>query len=147
MLAGLLVVNGVEYVIPSPTDLIIYGLRDRIMRDFTLDTLRQFAHDFDELPLLSTGLPGPVKTYMNEDLTKTKLKEQYSFLAWLKGPGGFEGPSYVSEVDGIVNVRWGGELGGHYGFSVGINGKKITSAESNVQFVRISDDIFLIREK
>ena len=147
MLAGLLVLNGVEYAIPSPSDLIIYGLRDRTIRDFSLNTLRQFAHDFDELPRLLTASPGPAKTYMNEDLPKTDLIEKYYFLTWLKGPGGFKGPSYVAETDGVVDVRWGGVLGGHYGFSVSIDGKRISPIKSNAQILRVSDDIFFVRER
>jgi hypothetical protein len=147
MLTGLLVLNALEYIMPRPSDLIIYGMRNRMMHDCNLDTLRDFARDFDRLARLPNNLPGSTKGYMNEDLTKTGLKEKYPFLNWLKGSGGFEGPSSIAETDGVVDVRWGGALAGRWGFSVAVNDKRINPpAESGIKFLRVSDDIYFIIE-
>jgi hypothetical protein len=148
MLIGLLALKGLEHIISRPDNLIIYGIRDRILRDYSLDTLRHFAHDFDQLPSLpkhDLGLPDE-KIYRSEDLN-TELKEKYPFLTWLKRSRA-EGPNFIDESDGVVDVSWGGRP--HWGFRVAVNGKKIDSdeldAKRGAKILRASDDIYFIIE-
>lgn len=146
MLIWLLAMAGLACIIPNANELVIYGMRNRIRRDYGLDVLRHFARDFDQLPRLPTNLPGTGKIYMNLDLAMTGLQKKYSFLTWMKEPGGFSGPSVVDEADGVVDVAWGGAIAGHWGFSVGINGKKIGHEGSHTYILRMSDDIYFAIE-
>ena len=130
-----------ESKLPPPTNLIAYGLRDRILRDYSLDTLRHFALDFDRLPILPKNNVFPGKVYQNEDLANTGLKDKYPFIAWIKS-NGHEGPEGINEEDGVVRIIWGGRP--YWGFSVAINGAKINpSTGSNEKKFRVSDDIYL----
>jgi hypothetical protein len=131
-----------EDKLPPTTNLIVYGMRDRILRDYSLDALRHFALDFDRLPVVPNSLPG--KVYRNEDLTNTGLKDKYPFIAWIKS-NGHEGPEGITEEDGMVHTTWGGRP--YWGFSVAINGansaKINPSTGSNIKKFRVSDDIYL----
>jgi hypothetical protein len=116
-------------------------MRDRILRDYGLDTLRHFARDFDRLPAVPKNNFFPGKVYQNEDLANTGLKDKYPFIAWIKS-NGHEGPEGINEEDGVVRIIWGGRP--YWGFSVAINGAKINpSTGSNEKKIRVSDDIYL----
>jgi len=145
MLAGLLALIGFQLIVLHPSKLIIYGMRNRMMRDYSLDDLRRFARDIDQLPRPPNDHYGSTKGFTMEDLDKTELKVKYPFLSWGKGPG-FEGPSFITESDGLVNVRWGGALAGHWGFSVVVNGGKANPSLLDAKILRVSDDIFFITE-
>jgi hypothetical protein len=135
-----------EDKLPPTTNLIVHGMRDRILRDYSLDTLRHFARDFDRLPTLPKqnvryGAVESFKEYRNEDLTNTGLKDKYPFIAWIKS-NGHEGPEGITEEDGGVYTTWG--VRPYWGFSVAINGAKINpSTGSNIKKFRVSDDIYL----
>lgn len=134
MLAGLLTLMGLKYIMPWPHDLILYGMRDGMLRNYKLDDMRHFARDFDQLPRLPNGLPGPTKFYWNKDLAKTGLKEKYPFLAWCEA---------ITETDDVVYVSWGG-FENHWGFSVAVNGKRIEPQilAPSAKIIRVSDDVF-----
>ena len=143
-MVGLLVLIGLKHIIPTSNELIIYGMRDRMMRDYSLNDLRRLAREIDQLPRFPNTLPGPTKIFMSEDVDKTGLKGKYSFLSWGKGHG-FEGPSAITESDGVVTVWWGGALRGHWGFSVAVNGKR-AEPDQDTKILRMSDDIFFVAE-
>jgi hypothetical protein len=146
MLIGLLTLIGLQLTIMPPSHhLIVYSMKNRMMRDYSLDDLRHFARDFDQLPRLPDNEPGPTKAFRGWDLDKTGLKVKYPFLSWVKGPG-FEGPSFIIERDGVVNARWGSALAGHWGFSVAVNGARANPSSSDVKILRVSDDIFFIAD-
>jgi hypothetical protein len=100
--------------------------------------MRRFARDFDQLPDIPINdVDGHTKFYwnrmVNDNLPKTGLKEKYLFLANCED---------VVESDNIVNVDWGG-FENHWGFSIGIKGKKIDlhNINSRARIVRVADDI------
>jgi hypothetical protein len=131
------------HLIPPPADMIIYGMRERLLRDYNEETLRSLARDFNRLPVLPDN-PTSRKIYLNRNLAQTDLPSKYSFLGWISRPGS-SGPAYISERNDIVDVRWGGPLTGHWGFSVAVYGAKIDPPTgSSTKSIRISDDIYLI---
>jgi len=138
MLAGLLALVGSEFILPHPEGLIVYGLRDRMMRDYSLDTLRQFARDIDQFPT-PKNLPSNLgKVFMSEDLVllETRLKEKYSFLKSRRTP------SSITENNGAVSVWWGRH---QWGFSVMVNREKINPIVVDpdaVIILPVSNDIF-----
>jgi len=140
MLVGLLALMGLKYILPWPHDLILYGMRDGMLRHYNLDYMRRFARDFDQLPNIpENNLDGKTKFYWNRgknsDLDRTGLKEKYPFLANCED---------VVERDNRVSVDWGG-FENHWGFTVAAKGNKIDPQylEPNNKIIRVSDDIFL----
>ncbi|HXB58404.1 MAG TPA: hypothetical protein VNU95_02510 [Candidatus Acidoferrales bacterium] len=131
------------HLISPPADMIIYGMRERLLRDYNEETLRNLAHDFNRLPVLPDNPTGR-KIYLNRNLAQTDLPSKYSFLEWISRPGS-SGPAYISERNDVVDVRWGGSLTGHWGFSVAVNGVKIDPPTgASIKSIRISNDIYLI---
>ncbi len=105
-------------ILPAPGNMLAYGLRNRVMRDYTLDDLRKFAHDADQAGLLKESAPGSI-TPPAEALTQLEIK--YPFIRskdnW--------GPRLMNFGDeDVVNFVWGGALTGHWGCSIGIDGRK-----------------------
>lgn len=143
---GLLVLVGLGQLMPHSNDIIVYGLRDRLMHEQNLEDLRRFAQEIDRISRPRDNISGDTKSFMSEDLAKTGLKEKYPFLQWVKGPV-FNGPSYVDERDSVVAVRWGGALSGHWGFNIAVNGGKLDlPTEPYTKVLPLSDDIFVIYE-
>lgn len=143
LLAGLFVLWGLKYILPWPHDLILYGLRDGMLRNHKLDDIRHFARDFDQLPHIPMNdVDGQMKLYwnrrMDDDLSKTKLKDKYPFLANCEA---------VVESDKKVHVDWGG-FENHWGFSVAVDGKRIAPPhlERSNRTIRASDDIYFTSE-
>lgn len=135
VLAGLIVLWGLKYVLPRPPDLILYGLRDGMLRNYGLDEMRHFARDFDKLPKIPDNDVGEhTKLYWNiTDLPKTGLKERCAFLAQCEA---------VVERDNIVYVDWGG-FNYYCGVCVSVNGKRIDPhPQYKARTVRASDDIY-----
>lgn len=140
LLAGLFALWGLKYILPWPHDLILYGLRDGMLRNYKLDDMRHFAHDFDKLPILSkNSIPGLAdKLYWNrlkdDDLPKTGLKEKYKFLSECED---------VVEWTNIVCVEYGG-FENHWMFSIAVDGKRIDPPhlDSRNTIIRVSDDIY-----
>jgi hypothetical protein len=134
MLAGLLVLMAIKYVMPSPHDLILKGMNDGMLRNYKIDDMRRFAHDFDQLPRLPDTLEIYKQFYWNEDLNKTNLKEKYPFLATCEA---------CMKWDNRVHVDWGG-FENHWGFTVAVDGKRIDPQhlEPDNKIIRVSDDIF-----
>ena len=143
---GFLALIGLGQLMPHSNNLLVYGLRDRLVHENSLDDLRHFAQDFNQLPRQADNLSGDTKSFMSEDLAKSDLKKKYSFLSWVKGAV-FNGPSYVDETDSVVAVRWGGALSGHWGFNIAVNGGKLDlPSEPYSKALRLSDDIFVVYE-
>ena len=139
LLLGLFSFWSLKYIVPWPHDLIRHGMRDGMLRNYSLDEMRGFARDFDQLPKLPQhDLDGRTKLYWNrrtdDDLPKTKLKDKYHFLANCEA---------VFECDNMVHVDYGG-FENHWGFSVAVNGKRTDSQhpEPSNKIIRVSDDIF-----
>jgi hypothetical protein len=111
LLSTLLIVLLASLGEPDPNNAIIYGLKDRLMRDLQVNGLNQFARDVDGLPY-PNGTSGD-KVFMHEDmkLVEMRLHPKYGFLADKYAP------SSVEEIDGVVNVWWGRR---QWGFSVKI---------------------------
>jgi hypothetical protein len=83
MLIGLLALIGFQFTILPPSHhLIVYSMRDRVMRDYSLDDLRHFAREVDQLPRLPGNEAGPTKSFRGRELDKSGLKEKYPFLYW-----------------------------------------------------------------
>lgn len=142
MLISLLALFWLHNIMPAPFVLIMYGMRNRIMRDYSLDDLRRLAQDFDRLPNLPNQ-PTPYKTYPNQDLMKTRLPEEYPFLMLFQSPYD-SGPDGIAELDGVVYVNGSRAEGGLY-FAVSINGKRISPTKvdnQNDESLRLSDDIY-----
>jgi hypothetical protein len=138
LLAALFSLWGLKYILPWPHDLILYGLRDGMLRNYGLDDMRRFARDCNQLPDPPVNdVDWYTKFYWNrrvdDDLSKTKLKDKYLFLANCED---------VVEFDNKVHVDWGG-FENHWGFSVEVSGKKIDISDINPQarHIRVADDI------
>lgn len=133
------VLAGLLSLFPWPHNLILYGMRDGMLRNYALEDMRHFARDFDQLPnVVTNGVNGRYTKFcwnrmVDDDLAKTGLKEKYPFLHWCEA---------VRERDDMVDVFWGG-FDNHWGFTVAVNGKKIGSKHfmPNVRIIRESDDI------
>ena len=143
MLAGLFALWGLKFVLPWPHDLILRAMRDGMLRNYGLDGVRHFAHDFGQLPNIpENNLDGRTKFYWNKgknsNLAKTGLKEKYPFLTNCED---------VVEWDNMVHVDWGG-FENHWGFSVALDGKRIDPEhlEPSNKIIRASDDIFFISD-
>jgi hypothetical protein len=141
-LVGFLALIGLRlgHIIPSPRILIMYGMRNRIIRDYSLDDLRRLAHDVDQLAPPQNAPLGQNKVFMREDVDKTQLKQKYPFLTWGRAHS-FNGPSAIAEEHGVVTVWWGGELSGHWGFGVAVNGGR-AKPDPYSRILRVSNDIF-----
>jgi hypothetical protein len=136
MLAGMLVFMGLKYILPPPDDLILYGMRDGMLRNYGLEDMRHFARDFDQLPCLPNTLGVYKLYYWNKDLAKTGLKEKYPFLAQCE---------CISEADNEVSVVWSR----YWRLIVAVNGKKRIDPkhlETSLKIIRASDDIVFASE-
>ena len=137
LLAALFVLWGLKYILPWPHDLILYGLRDGMLRNYGLANMRQFARDIHETPT-PTNLP-PVfgKIFMHqEDLNPLKMHMggKYPFVAQCEA---------VGEFNDIVQIDWGG-FENHWGVSIAVDGKRIDPQhlEPGHRIIRASDDIY-----
>ena len=120
---------------PDSNNAIIYGLRDRLIRDLQVRGLIQFARDVDGLPYPNGSLG--YKVFMHEDLqiVESSLHQQYSFLA------GEYAPTSVEEIDGVVTVWWGRR---QWGFSVNVPGsanKPLVLRSSDIIVLPVNDNI------
>ena len=128
------------WMLPSSHDLILHGMRDGMLRNYSLDDVRHFAHDIEHLSSSSVSLVAGERIFMHQDLdlAKIRLKEKYPFLTWCM---------CIAERTNVVSVEWGG-FENHWGFTVAIDGKRIDPNPRNFwspdhKTIRISDDIFL----
>jgi hypothetical protein len=143
MVAGLLIVVTVEHFVPGARGLIVYGLRDRVMRDYSLDDLRRFSREVNQDGLLSGGRwinHGDASGLTDsEKAAYEELKQKYAFLRWMR-----TGASIINYQDNdVVNFEWGGALWGHWGCSITVDGKKNESEiENGTMVVPVSDDIY-----
>jgi hypothetical protein len=137
--------NVVGDTMPYHNDLILSGLRDRILRDYGIEALKHFAVDFDRTPPLEKyRMMLPVKIYKSEDLSGTKLVEKYHFLE-LYNSLGYGGPNFVTESDGVVDVSWGGRP--HWGFRISVDGKALGAPITlGAKVLHVSDDIYFVLE-
>jgi hypothetical protein len=142
---------GINAVMP-PERFLLFGMRNRVVRDYGLGLIRKFANDFDHLPDIGhqygeIALPIAVKTYTSEALLPLGMNQKYPFLAWVKSRYSPPGPSYVSEAGNVVSVRWGSGLRGQWGFNVYLRGQKfMPSTDAETYILLASDDICFITE-
>jgi energy-coupling factor transporter transmembrane protein EcfT len=132
--------------------LILRGLHDRIMHDYTLDDLRHFASDVDQAGILKSGQGyvdhGDISslnlTYEQKEAF-AQLRKKYPFMHWMDEGRFLHGPSILNyEEKGVVDFEWGGALSGHWGCSISTNGTKNAShPDSQAVILRLSDDIYL----
>jgi len=129
------------YVLPRPDSLVIYGIRDHVMKVCTLEELRQFASQVHQ-NLPNTGIEhGDSSALIGQQaVAYQKLKETYPFLKW--GLNIWDGPS-VHDWGNTVGVEWGGPWLGHRGFCVSINGQKNDpDYNPKPRILRMSNDIY-----
>jgi hypothetical protein len=128
------------------SSLVLRGLYDRIMHDYTLDDLRHFARDVDKAGILKSGYidHGDISHLTPEQREAfTQLRKKYSFMRWMDDGRFFNGPS-ISEDKDIIYVLWGGALEGHWGFSISANGSRNEPHPNfEIDTLRLSDDIYL----
>lgn len=136
-------------ILPSPGDMMAYGLKNRIMHDYTLEDLRHFARDVNDAGILKgngidhgniSDLADPQKE------TFEQLAKKYPFMHWMDDGQTFRGPS-IFDYGGQIWVEWGGPLIGHRGCSISIDGRRNNpdiEAGSDVIEVTlpVSDDIY-----
>lgn len=135
----LLCCKWLEFGLFPPARAILYGLRCRIMHEYGAAILQRFATDFDQLPFLPDNRNPERKTYMREDLVETQLPGKYSFLK-----GNLGGPSFVSEAEGRVRVRWGAALTAHWGFDISVNGASLNPDPSLLTLLGQSSVLFVV---
>ena len=147
ILVGLLSLSALGNIMPASSILIMHGMRNRIIRDYSLDSLRNFARDFDHLPYLSNPLSDQLrheKFYSYDDLAKTGLESKYPFLKLFKGPH-HSGPDAVTESNGTVYLS-GNRMQSGICFEVAINGAKIDPPAPDAPVLYLSKDIFFSEE-
>jgi hypothetical protein len=142
----------IEFSIGRPGPLIVHGLRDRVMHDYSLDDLRQFARDVNQ-GISFKGNP-PFGKWINhgdtseltesEKIVYTRLRQKYPFTHWMAGPQGRAGPSIASPEDGVVVFEWGGALPGHWGCSISTKGANNEDGSDvpDTTILHVSDDIY-----
>lgn len=132
------------YVLPHPVRLVIYGLRNHVMQECSLDELRRFAREIHrDIPGVTVAHGAASYLAENQAAAYRKLQETYPFLNWDLDPG--DGPSVYERGDRI-NVDWGGPAAGHWGFSVTFDGEKNESDKGpHAEILRMSDDIYFYR--
>jgi hypothetical protein len=140
---GLLVVLAFNiWILPAPTWFIVYGLRDRILHDYSFDELRQFAKDVHSMDVANNNWDNDVIVRKMQD--ELELGKRYPFLARKRDHKAY-GPSFYNEVDGVVNVRWGGAIIGHWGLSVAVDGESADlPIGSGIKALRLTRDIFVM---
>ncbi len=127
----------------APGEMIVYGLRDRIMRNYSIGDLRRFALDIDKIPgqpiSFDRGLNG--KELLLDDLYKLGLNKKYPFLDWMNRP------THIYEKMGIIEVQWGGALMGYWAFNICLDGRRVDPGLSTmevIRYLRVSDDIIFV---
>jgi hypothetical protein len=139
---GVAALFGLRSIVPAPDNLAIRGLRDRIMRDYTLEDLRRFARDIDKQVHDVSLVDGFVNELPADQAATIKaLRVKYPFMYWTKEGQFTFGPS-IFENDGVVDMDWGGALPGHWGVSISAHGEKNTPAPAHMPFIPVSDDIY-----
>ena len=130
---------------PAPV-LIVHGLRDRILHDYTLADLRAFGHDAEQAGLVGM-LDGGTRDFTEEQHQAfDRLKTHYRFLTWFS-PNGRDGVASIYTNGGTLYIDWGGALIGHHGFSINTDGYRNDPAPNrDVYDLRASDDIYFFFE-
>jgi len=86
-LASVVALKSLESTMPPPDDMVLYGVRNRIMHDAGVNTIRDFARAFDRLPVLANDNTNfGTKLYYQDDFAKTDFPKRYPFLNWARGP-------------------------------------------------------------
>lgn len=118
-LLSLLLLAGLKFIVPRPHDMVLYGLRNGMIRHFGAQEMRHFAADFDKLPALPDPTPPVSKFYDNRsainELKGTGLRERYPYLANCE---------FIRQSGDVICVNWGG-LDNHWGFYVTTDGKAL----------------------
>lgn len=135
-------------VAPARDDLVVRGLRDRVMRDFKPEELHRFARDVDASGLLvdqdlvnegdTSGFTAAQRTALQ------RLDKAYAFMHWLNDGDQWHGPSITNYAQpGVVDFEWGGGQRGRWGCSVSIDGKRNDPPpDPPANILRVSDDIY-----
>jgi len=132
--------------------LVLRGLHDRLVHDYTLDDLRHFASDVDQSGILKSGQGyvdhGDISslnlTYQQKEAFE-QLRKKYPFMHWMDDGRITHGPSILNYGEkGVVDFEWGGALQGHWGCSISTNGSRNEPhPDPQVIILRLSDDIYL----
>jgi len=143
---GLLLFLCLELLLPASNQFLVYGLRDRLKQDYSLDDLRSFAREIHQMSLSGNNSHLDDGSLKKKESEEFDLKKKYPFLSWIKTRY-TEGPSFYNDIDGVVNVRWGGALVGHWGFSIADDGGKLDLPQrAGIKVLRLSDDIIVVSE-
>ena len=133
------------FLLPS-SRMVLWGLKNRVIRDQSLNDIRGFARDVDQIKdAYKPHTDSDEKLLMSEDISKTGLKAKYPFLRWIRGHS-FDGPSFVKEENRVVDVQWGSAYSGHWGFKIRVDGKRIDLLSSPGTSLRLSDDVIIISD-
>jgi len=135
----------------SGASLVLRGLHDRIMHDYTLDDLRHFARDVNQAGILKSGWVnhGDISSLTPQQKDAfDQLRREYPFMHWMDDGRMSHGPSILNygEKD-VVDFEWGGALPGHWGCSISVNGSKNEpQPDPQIITLRLSDDIYLFHD-
>ena len=150
MLGFIALISSTRILFPTPDVIRVHGLRDHVMREYTLDELRAFAREVhqgidlrNEFPEKSINHGDTSRLTPSEKLIYSQLREKYSFTHWMDHGRKDDGASIFSPADGVVNFDWGGALPGHWGCSIALNGMRNEAySDSHAKALRVSDDIY-----
>jgi hypothetical protein len=126
----------------------VYGVRDRMMHDFNLDQLREFAREaktnvFDGSAKVAFISPIELSELSeSEKQAYFKLRGKYPFLRWNLQNSVEGGASIVNSDNGAIFLEWGGGFG-HWGCSISPTGAKNDPPDNpESRILRASDDIY-----
>jgi amino acid transporter len=133
-----LVVFALPSVFVLPGYMSAYGLRDHMMRDFTLDQLRSFAREVQAGPIGGRSISPYDLSELSDSEKQTvlDLRKKYPFLQW-----GSHGAVVNSGAD-FVSLMWGSGFG-HWGCYIALDKTEGGPLDlPQVKILRISNDIY-----
>jgi len=133
---------------PAHGLLLAWGIKHRIMQDYSLDDLRRFARDINDA-LQDKDYDHGYYCYkgsfmflpIEQQPVYDQFRQKYPFLKW--NGDGSPGPSVYHHGDAL-SVYWAGRYV-EWGFSVGLDGGDNVPPDG-VYYVRASDDIYFYME-
>jgi len=123
---------------------VLLGIRDSLVRTGTVDELQQFAVAIHQAAPHSYQPPGKTKVFTGRDLDSLGMRNSYSFLKWGGNGGGLNGPAYVSELDGLVNVRWGSSALWRWGFSIVPQKTIANTVVTNADVLHVQENVYAV---
>jgi len=119
----------------------LHGLRDRFVSKIGYARMRQFAEEVSRPDALADireilSRPYTIDSASPEQIEHwNNLVSRYPFLAW-----NFRAATFITP-NGLVEVRWGSALTGHWGFQVAPGGEVTDLDPDRAWFLRVAKDI------